>query len=77
MQLNAYVFDPAGRFLGSGDVDERGGFKTGLRLAQPVTGRRYRFDKPGSGCSSTRGMLHRWPPCPTCGGFEARWREFC
>lgn len=35
-ELKAYVFDPAGRFLGSGDVDERGGFKTALRLAQPA-----------------------------------------
>lgn len=35
-QLKAYVFDPGGRFLGSGDVDEGGGFKTALRLAQPM-----------------------------------------
>ncbi|MEA2559439.1 MAG: hypothetical protein QOH06_943 [Acidobacteriota bacterium] len=35
LDLKAYVFDPAGRFLGDGDVDERGSFKAGIRLAQP------------------------------------------
>ena len=35
LELKAYVYDPAGRFLGAADVDERGSYKAGIRLAQP------------------------------------------
>lgn len=35
LELKAYVYDPAGRFLGAGDVDERGSYKAAIPLAQP------------------------------------------
>jgi hypothetical protein len=35
LQLKAYVFDPGGRFLGTGDVDAQGKFKTEVSLTQP------------------------------------------
>ena len=35
LQLKAYVFDPGGRLLGTGDVDAEGNFKTEVSLAQP------------------------------------------
>jgi hypothetical protein len=36
LQLKAYVFDPGGRFLGTGDVDPQGNFKAEVGLAQPT-----------------------------------------
>jgi hypothetical protein len=36
VKLQAYVFDQGGRLLGTAEVDERGGFKADVRLAQPA-----------------------------------------
>ncbi|HVR99355.1 MAG TPA: hypothetical protein VMW27_22225, partial [Thermoanaerobaculia bacterium] len=35
LKLLAFVFDPGGRLLGTGDVDARGNFKADVRLAEP------------------------------------------
>ncbi len=36
LKLAAYVFDKAGSLLGSADIDEKGGYKVAVRLAQPA-----------------------------------------
>lgn len=36
LKLQAFAFDPGGRFLGSGDVDPKGNFKLDVRLGRPT-----------------------------------------
>ncbi|NTW78133.1 MAG: hypothetical protein HGB33_10270, partial [Syntrophaceae bacterium] len=36
LKLAAYVFDKAGSLLGSADIEEKGGYKVTVRLAQPA-----------------------------------------
>lgn len=36
VRLQAFVFDPGGRLLGAGEVDEKGSFRADVRLAQPA-----------------------------------------
>lgn len=36
LKLQAFAFDPGGRFLGSGDVDPKGNFKLDVKLGRPT-----------------------------------------